>query len=340
MDKLHYDFVEEHTPIARKTRLLASTFDSLTRPEIIRFQKRLRERFTTPDYGKVLLLLPCSARKPYSSSKSHQAFMFALINSKNSLVVHEVIVTSPLGIVPRELELAYPAQHYDIPVTGMWYEEEKEIIRSQLRWLVENSQYKSIIAHIDEDLSFAVEGLEHVDFTGGKNPTSKESLSMLTSTLNDVTADCQSVSPHERRNQMLTTLMKFHFGSEAGTRLTEGVEFKGHYPYLKMFYKGDQLGMIEGSTGLISLTLAGGERMLESGVYWIEIDDFEMKGDVFAPAVRDADPVIRPFDEVVVFTRKNGGKILKAVGRAAMSGHEMVEAEKGRAVKVRHFIKG
>ncbi|MGZ7208232.1 MAG: PUA domain-containing protein [Halobacteriota archaeon] len=44
-----------------------------------------------------------------------------------------------------------------------------------------------------------------------------------------------------------------------------------------------------------------------------------------------ADPVIRPFDEVVVL---NDSTI--AVGRALMSGWEMQESTRGAAVAVRH----
>ncbi|UCH89126.1 MAG: DUF5591 domain-containing protein [Thermoplasmata archaeon] len=341
LDSLHFDYIEEFTPIARKTVLIASTLDSLSRPEVVRFRKRIQQRYIKPDFAKVLLLLPCSARKPYSSSPSHQAFMFALKNCKNPMVVHEVIVTSPLGIVPRELELAYPAQHYDIPVTGTWYEEEKAAVRTQLNWLLENFEYSRIVAHLDNEHAFLVDGLEHVELTGGEKATSKSSLAKLTETLNDAVLDCPEISPKKRRHQMLTALAMFQFGADAGRALTEGAEFRGNYPYLKILHTGSQLGMIEGSTGLISLTLAGGERILASGAYGVEIEDFQIKGDIFAPGVRDADLQIRTIDEVVVFC-KNGngtGKKLKAVGRAAMPGVEMKDAEKGRAVKVRHYVK-
>ena len=34
------------------------------------------------------------------------------------------MVTSPLGLVPRDLEEVWPAGHYDIPVTGDWTRDE------------------------------------------------------------------------------------------------------------------------------------------------------------------------------------------------------------------------
>jgi archaeosine synthase len=339
MDKLHYDFVEEMTPIARKTKLIACTIDSLTRPEVLRFQNRIRERYAKPEYGKVLLLLPCSAKKPYSQSQSHLSFLLAIRNCNNPWVVHDVIVTSPLGIVPRELELAYPAQHYDIPVTGTWYEEEKEAVRKQLKWLISNFKYKKIVAHIDKDLEFLLKDLDNYVLTVEGSPTSKDSIKKLIEALNDAVLDTPEISAGERQRQMMTTLAKYHFGSKAGEMLMEGADFSGFYPYLKIRFKGKQIGMIQGSTGLISLTLDGGARLLDSGVYWVRIDEFPMKGDVFAPGVLDADPVIRPYDEVVVYSGSEKEKRLKAVGRAQMSGSEMVEAEKGTAVKVRHFVK-
>ena len=58
---------------------------------------------------------------------------------------------------------------------------------------------------------------------------------------------------------------------------------------------------------------------------------------VFAKHVLEADPNIRPGDEVAVVGGE--GEIL-AVGRAVLSGFEMVEFKAGVAVKVRRGVKG
>ena len=94
-----------------------------------------------------------------------------------------------------------------------------------------------------------------------------------------------------------------------------------------------QLGMITKDRGLISLTLDGAERILESHKYWVKIhDDFTLIGSVFAPGVKDADENIRIGDEVVV-TKK--GKVY-GVGVAQLNGKEMIELRHGEAVKIRH----
>ena len=63
----------------------------------------------------------------------------------------------------------------------------------------------------------------------------------------------------------------------------------------------------------------------------MRIDDFEPKGTVFAIGVLNADPGIRPFDEVIVYNDR-----VIAVGRALMSGWEMQASKNGGAVAVRH----
>jgi len=59
--------------------------------------------------------------------------------------------------------------------------------------------------------------------------------------------------------------------------------------------------------------------------------DFELRGDVFAIGVNEADPGIRP-DDIVGVVRDE--KVV-GVGKAVLAGEEMVKAKKGIAVKVR-----
>ena len=95
----------------------------------------------------VLLILPCSARKPYFKSSSHKRFFNTLRELDNHLAFHVVSVTSPLGLVPRELEFCYPAAHYDIAVTGNWNASEVEMLRAQLAKLNPKQHYAKAIVH-------------------------------------------------------------------------------------------------------------------------------------------------------------------------------------------------
>ena len=163
-DEGHYDFQEKYFPVIGP-RFYCNAKQSLTRPDILRYRKRIMERYVRPADKKVLLLIPCSAKKPYYSSKSHQAFKRVLTSVSNFDVVHEVIITSPLGAVPRELELYYPAAQYDIPVTGHWDREEVAMVQEMVKRIV-SFGYDHIICHLGDESEFVLPVLnEFVDTT-------------------------------------------------------------------------------------------------------------------------------------------------------------------------------
>ena len=57
------------------------------------------------------------------------------------------MVTSPLGLVPRDLEEIWPASHYDIPVTGDWTNDELIRTQTMLDSLLSRHNYNLVINH-------------------------------------------------------------------------------------------------------------------------------------------------------------------------------------------------
>jgi archaeosine synthase alpha-subunit len=336
LDLKHYDFLEERTPIIRKQPLLATTKDALARPEIRRFQERVQQRFEKPTSTRILLLLPCSAKKPYSYSKSHKLFRECLQSLANPFVVHEVIVTSPLGLVPRELELTYPASTYDIAVTGHWDEDEKKMIRAILQIYLQKNTYDATIMHLPPAMQeFLCDLVKDPHVTCNDSPTSAESLAALTQKLQQTTTRYPRVQPRQRFYENINSLACYQFGPALAKHLMQGCIITGKYPYQKIMDKNTQRGMLTEERGLLSLTMAGAERLLDAGQYYVEIyDDFTLKGSVFAPGVKTADKSIRIGDEVIV----NKHKQLCGVGVALMNGAEMTQATQGEAVKIRHHL--
>ncbi len=336
LDFQHYSFLEKRTPIVRKKKLLATSKESLFRPEIKRFQERLLSRYQKPNSTKILLLLPCSAKKPYSFSKSHRLFRNVLLGVKNPFVVHEVIVTSPIGVVPRELEIIYPASKYDIAVTGHWDEDEKKMIRYLLKCYLDSNVYDSIILHLPSDIQeFVIDLLKNPIKTCLGKPTSKESLEELSKTLKKKTSLYDVVKSSKRAYENVKGIASYQFGKEIVEKLLINCKIKGKYPYQKIMDGNKQLGIFTLERGFISLTLEGAEKLAEFGKYWVEIyDDFELKGSLFAPGIKDSDELIRIGDEVIVLRNKK----VYAVGVAQMNGEEMKESDHGEAVKIRHRI--
>jgi archaeosine synthase len=331
-DEEHYDFQEKRYPVVGPS-FHANSKASLFRPDVWRFRRRVIERYIRPSHKKILLLLPCSAKKPYHISKSHQAFRNTIQSVNNFDMVHEVIVTSPLGIVPREIELFYPAAQYDIPVTGHWDREEVAMVQTMVRGLVSQG-YDKVICHLGDEADIVKEVVECEDSTRG-GPTSFESLDNLRCILADLCSNYERLARGEDRANTIASVARFQFG-EGAEVLADGATVTGSYPYSRISLGKVQLGMLTPERGMISLTMEGAEHLLGHGLGTVEIKDFQLQTNLFAVGVQAADMGIRIGDEVAI--TRNG--TLQGVGVAMMPGVEMADSDRGEAVRVRHYRKG
>src|SRR5659263_259408 len=332
---VQYDFLEKRTPILRSNTLYANTSESLNRVEIIRFAERVLERYTAPDLD-TLVLLPCSAKKPYSISLSHQKFINAL--GKYRKFVHEVIITSPMGVVPRELELMYPAAHYDTPVTGHWDLEERAWVGGCLRQYLQKNNYKNIVAHVHGAYREICEsvanelGLEFI-YTADTGVTSHESLNNLEIAVSGFETIKKRTAEQGKLDLMRATA-DYQFGKGAGDLLVpEDAIIRAPFPKFQLF-AGKQLATLIPQYGALALTIDGGMQLRDHPYYRVKIGDFIPHSSILAPGILDSDPQIRPNDEVIVV-----GERFLGVGRANMSGWEMKGCGKGMAVELRHSKK-
>ncbi|MDH7594446.1 MAG: archaeosine synthase subunit alpha [Methanomicrobiales archaeon] len=315
-----YSCVERYTPIARSSVLKANSGDALNRPEVKRFAERVIERFIAPSWNTAVLL-PCSARKPYSTSQSHRKFR-GVIRRR----AHELIVTSPLGLVPRELEGLYPASHYDVPVTGIWDREELHFVSRVISRYLASHPYQRVIAHLEGGALQAARmaagacGIE-LEESCRTSPQSAESLERLEDLLDGETP--------MKRDHTVQGIISWQFD----TRLDmDGMSIRRKGLYREVWRKGKRLFGFSRDTGLLVPTFEGWALLGEG--YRVRIDDFVPKGDVFAAGVRDADERIREGDEVLVT-----GPLALATGRAAMCADEMRRSRHGLAVHVRKVLK-
>lgn len=328
MDLEFFELQEKFTPVVGPS-FYCNSKQSLYRPDVRRFRLRILERYKPPAQKRVLLLIPCSAKKPYSTSRTHKLFNQAIQTAKNNNVVHEVAVTSPLGVVPRELELVYPAAQYDIPVTGHWDNDEKAMVQEMVAKIA-GFGYDKIICHLSSEESFVKEVVDCVDTSSGR-PTSNEALEKLSSELGGICSSFPYLSRGDDRVGNMESLARFQFG-EGGEVLVEECSVVGNYPYLRILHDNVQIAMLTPERGMLSLTMQGGEKLLPTHLNIVQMANFELQGNLFAVGVEDADRRIRSGDEVLVLNNDE----LEAVGVASMCGEEMMEAERGEAVRIRH----
>lgn len=314
-------------------RFSCNTTQSLYRPDVKRFRERMIAEYVKPAHKKVLVLLPCSAKKPYHTSKTHRAFSSAIHTGPHDVHVHEVIVTSPLGTVPRELDIFYPANSYDIPVTGEWKCQEREFIREMVKNIIDQG-YETVISHLGKDTELVSDLADMVETVVG-DATSPASLRNLETEVRNAAKQYGEGSYSTDRIESIRSILGYQFGREIADVLMNGSHVTGKFPYWKIFNGKEQIGMLTPERQMVSLTLAGAQMLADTGRYVVNAKEFEIKGNIFAIGVDDADENIRVGDEAVVLM--NGA--VKAIGVAAMSGREMKELQRGIAVKVRHKSK-
>lgn len=293
---------------------------SLYRPEARRWRERMHH---LEPLGEVVVVLPCSMRKPYSQSKSHRIFRRATKGFQ------EVILTSPFGICPREMEQTYPIQSYDVSTTGDWSQEEIDITGESLMDYVDGRQ---VVAHVAGGYRKACEKyLEDAVYTctDGRT-TSPESMENLKKELRKH----PKFKGQQKNLQKLRSIARYQFNSEdADSLIPDGSRVVGRFNR-RIIHEKNQIATLHFETGLYSLNLEGGRILKDINKNWVEIDFDLQTNTLFAPGVIDADINIIPKDEVVIV--RDGAVV--AVGRAVLAGEEMKKAVKGVAVKIRHRI--
>ena len=301
-------------------KVICSSEESLYRPEAVRWRQRMG---LMRPVGDSVVLLPCSMRKPYSNSKSHQAFR------KLTRTFQELIVTSPFGICPRELENTFPIQSYDVSTTGNWSSEE---IDETGKLIAKYCEGKRVVAHLHGGYLRSCEAyLDDFVLTckNGK-PSSPDSLYELRMELKNH----EKINRREKVLNELRSIAVYQFGLDAEEFIPDNVKVKGRY-HKQIMVNGKQIALLNKDTGLYRLNLAGGEILKELDINVVNIDFNLETNTVFAPGIERARHSIVPNDEVVIVRDDT----VVGVGRAVLTGREMEECSNGVGVKLKHRVK-
>ena len=301
-------------------KVICSSEESLYRPEAVRWRQRME---MMEPLGDTVVLLPCSMKKPYSNSKSHQKFR------KLTRSFQELIVTSPFGICPRELENTFPIQSYDVSTTGSWSADE---IEESGRLIAKYCEGKNIVANLAGGYLESLEAYvdDFVNVCADERSTSPDSLYNLRMELKNY----QRVKGKDKTIHGLKSIAKYQFGENGDKFIPDNVKTKGMY-HKRILSDGTQLALLNKDYGLFRLNLAGGEILKDLGIHIVNIDFDLQTNTVFAPGIEKADHKIIPGDEVVVVRDDT----VVGVGRAVMTGREMEECSNGIGVKLKHRLK-
>ena len=271
----------------------------------------------------ILILLPCSARKPYRLSKSHGRFIRAIGTS----ACHEVMVTSPLGLVPRDLEEVWPAAHYDLPVTGEWTGDEEDRIKRMFERFVNRHAYKRIINHSGMELTH--DSIPIVDTRQGASAGNHDALERLGEAVRGA-VDEFSARGRKNERMLLDTYSSVARKNMSNDAWVQPLKVRGKPPRYRLEKEGKQVALWSIDRGGFSLSksvvrdLAATNALpivhLRSDVVW--------KGDIFGSIVENFDESIRCGADLLVY--QNGEVV--GLARAHAPGWEW-PATPGRLAK-------
>ena len=309
--------------------LRCHSYSSRDDPLIQDWRQRVSLDHTPPEHqSKVLVLLPCSATKPYRLSSSHKRFS----RSITSNAVHEVIVTAPLGLVPRELEDIWPAGNYDIPVTGDWDSDELIVIRKMISEYTLRNNYLRIINH--SGIEITSESLEIIDTRKGLTAGSTEALENLNQIIEQSVEEFNLINVKESKHRLgkLRALSRFQHGTD---KWLDGTGIQGRPPIFTIRKDGTQLALWNPRLGRFSFTKACLPLLEESGKFPEAhlIPGFDWRGDLFSSNVIDFKGSIRIGDEILVYQ----DNLLIGSARAEAAGWEWPDGP-SRLARAQHRL--
>jgi 7-cyano-7-deazaguanine tRNA-ribosyltransferase len=139
------EYLEKQSPITKRNGIFFFSSLGLARPEVVRYRKRLTERYSPPPKVKILLLLPQTGMKPFHNSKEHEMVMKEMQHSLGDAVdlVHVCTYAAPFGVVPTELDDVYPLSQNEI--ASPFDAETVRYVAKQVTNYIENTNYDRVI---------------------------------------------------------------------------------------------------------------------------------------------------------------------------------------------------
>ncbi len=309
-------------------QLRCHSFESRNDVIIRHWRETISEDYEPPSRQRdVLVLLPCSAKKPYRLSQSHSRFRRSIGNSR----AHEVMVTAPLGLVPRDLEDLWPAAHYDIPVTGDWDEDELSVIRRMLSRLVERIGYSNIVNHSGIELK--IRGIEVIDTRRGERAGSRESLERLQQAISSSFGEGDDgETDFSVREEKMKSISRFQFGSD---EWLDGCQIRGRPPIFTITKDGVQMAKWDPRRGRFLLSKSSLGTMSRLNLLkTVEITpEVDWVGDIFPGMIDHHDSSILVGDEILVI---QGGELIGSA-RSIAPGWEWPLGP-GKLAKSRHRL--
>jgi 7-cyano-7-deazaguanine tRNA-ribosyltransferase len=326
------DMYVDSDPIGKTSSIFYTGPETINRPELVRFYQRSYELYpyrTT----KTVIIIPDDANRPYSETAS------TIISEVRKRKDEEVILLflTPLGVVPWELEHVHPAQQGVFPVTID--EQTIETVQQRLNKFLDTISYEDIVWFERPAATNAI--IESVK-SRGKTIIADSASSIIEA------MDGPSDDSLDWTRRKLKAVLSYQWGPEVAD-LADLKDLKvdisrstGKIRQIKL--AGEIILTLVPTTGLFTATYEGGLQLIEHGLdtkYKVRLDDevrqFVINGkSALAKFIVHASPELHAGEEVIVV---DSSETLLGVGKALLSGSEMMVFQRGVAVNIRHSLK-
>ncbi|MFW9987039.1 MAG: DUF5591 domain-containing protein [Candidatus Odinarchaeota archaeon] len=357
LDKSYYEDLKYETPLIQKNKIVKSLGpSSYHRPDFQFFRENIIKYFEPEFWTNLIILLPCSAKKPYSQSKSHKKFYNILRKFREFPNFQEFILTSPLGVIPRQLENVYPVNAYDISVTGDWDNEETNIISEMIVKLLEKyNKNIPIICHLQngylEIAKRASSKLPHIfHFSEIEDKTtsnkSLQSLEELIKKYKDFyqvkTENLNKIYLSKTWSRKIVKVLDYQFGIGSGNKInSNGLKLDklkvNNQRDIRDLKTHEKLGVFNFSTGQIKLSIIGLKKLVQSpqtiNSHYIIFDGEEIQGNtLFRKGVLEYSQDLIPNSQVIIFNKEK--KEIIGSGDLIVSSNFIKNSKNGRIAKI------
>ena len=335
LDALHamtsnMEQIVQADPFGKSTSIFYTGPETIDRPEIARFHSRLLERYPFRE-THTAIVVPDIGDRPFSDTAS------TIIDEVKRHTPRDLVLLflTPMGVVPWELEHVHPAQQC--------------IFSNSVDQATVNSAERKMHDFLDRM------SLDRLVWLERDSPTN-----MLVESLKDVgEVTCVSSASEVLRvvgessdfTDWTLRKLKAVFSYQWGRHVENLADASGLQVVLSRntgkirFVKDgeDILFTMVPTTGLLTPTYSGGQRLLSSGInreYIVTMDnevaEFVADGkSALAKFVKEAHEDLRAGEEVLVVDEAGG---LLATGKALLTGKEMMQFSRGAAVQIRHSL--
>ncbi|MFX0026225.1 MAG: DUF5591 domain-containing protein [Candidatus Hermodarchaeota archaeon] len=356
LDRQYFDLIKYETPIADSySAIKCFGPSSYFRPDFHQFRERLIKYFSPEPWTKLVVIFPCSARKPYSASKSHKKFHSVLRKFPDFPDFQEIILTSPLGAIPRQLENIYPVNSYDISVTGFWDNEEINLASQMLVDLLKKYNTKiPIICHVSDkgykDIVLKAQKKlpNQFYFTEVyKNLTTSDSLESLENIIKNLKDNFKMNDKRPKSKYYLKSWVRklvkiadYQFGSNIGMKIfSKGIRVKKSNVSTNLdiidIESKKSLGKFLVKTGQIELSLNGAEILsaIDKEFNILVFNGDKINGNtLFRPGIVEFSQNLIPNNYVIILDKNKKNVI--GLAKLIVGSNYIKNSENGRIAKI------